>query len=168
MARVTELRVRSDWQLVRFVYLPAVGLGALPIHPCGICFFCARWGHHIEEWIGRKPLFRITEMGLRFEDGGRPKEYRWSEISGITLNRRNRIPFWRTDGNTTPMSPAFWLSVTVREGGDELRTICVWPRQVVGGLCALMRFAKELQRHLIEGSNRGEIPSLLPSKGSGI
>lgn len=168
MARVTELRVRADWQLVRFFYLPALGVGATPFHPCALCIFCLRWGHHVEEWIGRKRLFQITATGLRFEDGGRAHDYQWSDISDIVLRRRNRTPIWRTNGNIHPASPAFWLSVTVREGGD-FRTICVWPRQVVGGLFSLMRFAKELQRQLIGASDRGEIPSLLPSvKGLSI
>lgn len=47
---------------------------------------------------------------------------------------------------------------------DNLRTICVWPRQVTGGLFSLMRFAKELQAQLLERAERGEIPSLLPEK----
>jgi hypothetical protein len=47
---------------------------------------------------------------------------------------------------------------------QNLRIICIWPRQVVGGLFSLMRFAKELQRYLIEAADRGEIPSLLPTQ----
>ena len=52
------------------------------------------------------------------------------------------------------------------EGGAEietegLRAITVWPRQVVGGLFSLMRFAKELQRQLIRRADEGEIPLLL-------
>ena len=168
MARVKELRVRGDWQLVRFVYLPTAAVGLTPLEPCALCIFCKWWGHHIEEWVRRKPLFRITEQGLRYEDGSKPREFAWADISGITLYRRNRIPLWRTNGGIGVASPRFWLAISVRDPGSSSsgRTICIWPRQVVGGLFSLTRFARELQRHLIERSDRGEIPSLLPPKGN--
>lgn len=169
MGRVTELRVRADWQFIRFVYLPTLGLGLLPFQPCAICVFCSWWGHHLEEWARRKPLFQITDSGLRYEDGGKSIEYAWSDIQGIALLRKNDIPFWRTDGSTELGEPRFWLSITVRERGkkagqEAMRTICVWPRQVVGGLLSLMRFGKTLQQRLINVSAQGEIPSLLPKK----
>ena len=167
MARVRELRIRADWQVVRFVYLPAIAVGLTPFHLCSLCIFCSRWGHHIEEWIGRKPLFRITEAGLRYEDGGTPIEYGWPTITGIVLHRRNTIQFWKTDGDIGIASPRFWLAISMYEATKgETHTICIWPRQVVGGLFSLARFARELQSHLIERSERGEIPSLLPSKGN--
>ena len=60
-----------------------------------------------------------------------------------------------------------YLGPAKEEGTDEkVTTICIWPRQVVGGLFSLTRFARELQRNLIERSEWGEIPSLLPSKGN--
>lgn len=167
MGRVTELRARADWQLVRFVYLPTAAVGLTPFHPCALCTFCWWWAHHLEEWVSAKTLFQITEQGLRYEDGGKPMQYGWSDIEGIALYRRSSIPpLWRTNGDIKAGKPPFWLAITVREGrkGPEgqRRTICVWPRQVKGGLFSLMRFAKELQRHLIERANKGEIPRLMP------
>ena len=163
MARVTELHVRSDWQFIRFVYLPAAGVGLTPLHMCAICEFCIWWGHHVEEWVNRKPMFRITEDGIRYEDGSRPVTYRWQDIVGIALHRRGTVPFWRTGGEIKTGTPRFWLAISVLHAPkDQPRTICIWPRQVVGGLSALVRFAKELQRELIQVSNRGDIPSLLP------
>lgn len=169
MGGKTELRVRGDWQFVRFVYLPAAAVGMTPLHPCALCTFCWWWGHHLEEWISRKAIFQITDAGLRYEDGGKPIHYRWSDIQGVVLHRRSPIPFWRTDGDVKTGKPPFWLAITLREGGksddkEEPRTICVWPRQVVGGLYSLMRFAKELQRQLIERANHGEIPRLMPER----
>jgi hypothetical protein len=247
MARVTELRIRADWGLVKVAYLPALaaGMGAskffwplilfsFRIAPCGLCVLLSRWGNHVEEWMRCKPLFQITDFGLRYEDGGAPAEYDWSDIVGIVMHRRNTIPPWRTNGSTE-ITPPFWLSISVRgepprligsqdgyldrerylehysdmtgelieaaaptqdneevglstegyidrsrylgpatddcdsstknEGDGDITTICVWPRQVVGGLFSLVRFARELQLHLIERSERGEIPSLLPPKG---
>ena len=162
MARVRELRVRSDWQLIRFVYLPVVAIGVMPIDPCGICVFCKWWGHHLEEWIRRKPLFRITDAGLCYEDGGAPIDFAWSEITGVVLHRRNTIPLWRTNGSLGIATPRFWLAIDVRQEGRGERTICIWPRQVVGGLSALIRFARELQRQLLALADDGEIPLLLP------
>ena len=165
MGRFTELRVRNDWQFVRFVYLPAAAVGLTPFHPCALCTFCWWWGHHLEEWVSRKTLFRVTDTGLHYEDGGRPMLYGWSEIEGVALHRRNPIPLWRTDGDIKTGTPPFWLAITVRERGkrtDDLRTICVWPRQVRGGLFSLMRFAKELQLQLLERADRGEIRRLMP------
>lgn len=49
---------------------------------------------------------------------------------------------------------------------DDIRTICIWPRQVVGGLFSLVRFAREMQRRLIQMADRGEIPNLLPDRRS--
>jgi len=164
MARVTELRVRGDWQLIRFVYLPAAAVGLVPFEPCALCIFCCWWGHHIEEWARRKPLLRITDDGLRYEDGGKPVRYQWRDITGIALHRRNTIPLWRTNGSLEIGTPRFWLAISVRQHGDQVRTICVWPRQVVGGLFSLMRFARELQRSLIAVADRGEIPLLLSRK----
>ena len=81
------------------------------------------------------------------------------------MHRRSTIPFWRTDGRVKTGTPPFWLAITLREPAKDLhRTICIWPRQVVGGLFSLMRFAKELQRHLVERADRGEIPRLMPEK----
>jgi hypothetical protein len=238
MARVRELRIRSDWGFVKFAYLPLVAGGALatklfwPIlfvsfrFPCAICILISRWGNHVEEWLNCKPLLQITDTGLRYEDGCEPVDYAWEDIVGIVLHRRNRIPPWRTDGSTQ-ITPRYWLAISVRgepeltgandgyinrsrylqdyssytgppigdavpkptridfgadgyvdrsqyshseetrsdEAEEEVATICVWPRQIVGGLFSLVRFAKELQRQLILVSDRGEIPSLLPSKG---
>ena len=167
MGRVTELRVRADWQFVRFVYLPAAALGVTPFHPCALCTFCWWWGNHLEEWLSRKSLFQITACGLRYEDGGTPVHYDWAEIEGIAVHRRSEIPFWRTNGEIKTGTPPFWLAINVRKSGNrpenQSHTICVWPRQIKGGLLALMRFAKELQRHLIERADRGEIPRLLPT-----
>lgn len=162
MARLTELRIRGDWQLIRFVYLPAAAVGLTPLEPFALCIFCRWWGHHIEEWASRKPLFRITDGGLRYEDGGKPIEYRWADITAVVLRRRNTIPLWRTNGSWEVATPRFWLAISVRQKGDQVRTICIWPRQVVGGLLSLMRFGKALQAHLITVADRGDIPSLLP------
>jgi hypothetical protein len=165
MRRVTGLQVRGDWQLVRIVYLPAAAIGLTPIHPCALCEFCWWWGHHLEEWISRKSLFEISDAGLRYEDGGKPIEFGWSDIEAVVLHRRSTIPFWRTDGRVKTGTPPFWLAITLREPAKDMhRTICIWPRQVVGGLFSLMRFAKELQRHLVERADRGEIPRLMPEK----
>lgn len=165
MARVTELRVRSDWQFIRIVYLPALSIGLTPFHLCAMCTFCSWWGHHVEEWVNRKPMFRIAEDGIRYEDGGRPVTYRWADISGIALHRRGTIPFWQTGGEIKTGTPRFWLAISVLHApGNQPRTISIWPRQVVGGLPSLVRFAKELQRRLVLVSARGEIPSLLPAK----
>ena len=157
-----ELRIRGDWQFVRLVYLPLAAIGAVPIQLCAVCKLCAWWGHHLEEWVRRKRLFRITTQGLAYEDGGRPEQFVWSEIMGIALHRRNTIPIWRTNGSFGFTSPPFWLTITVKRGLDE-REICVWPRQVVGGLPALFRFAKTLQTALRAAADRGETPSRLPS-----
>ena len=167
MGRVTALRVRGDWQLVRIVYLPAAAVGLTPLQPCALCLFCRWWGHHLEEWISRKSLFEITDGGLRHEDGGRPVEFGWADITGVVLHRRSTIPLWRTGGRTRSGRPPFWLAISVRaasapSGGEAQRTICIWPRQVVGGLFALMRFATELQRQLSERAARGEISDLRP------
>jgi hypothetical protein len=165
MARVTELRVRSDWQVIRFVYLPAASIGMTPIHLCAVCIFCSWWGHHLEEWVNRKPMFRITNDGIRYEDGGKPVTYRWADISGIALHRRGTVPFWKTGGEIKTGTPRFWLELSVVQvPGHQPRPYCVWPRQVVGGLWSLVRFAKEPQRQLVRVSNHGEIPSLLPRK----
>jgi hypothetical protein len=167
MGRVTELRVRNDWQVVRFIYLPAVAVGLTPFNPCALCVFCWWWGHHLEEWVSRKNLFHITDSGLHYEDGGKPMHFGWSDIEAISLHRRTGSPpLWRTDGDIKTGKPPFWLSITVRgptqQAGDQSRTICVWPRQVKGGLFSLMRFARELQAQLIERADRGEIRRLLP------
>ena len=239
MAGVTELRVRADWGFVKFAYLPALVAGiaaskylvpavAMSVRaaPCAICVLFSRWAHHLEEWYNCKPLLRITDTGLRYEDGGEALEYDWGDVLGVIMHRRNTIPPWRTNGSVA-ITPPFWLSITVRgeprrtsdgyvdrsrylehysnvtaetvpserrvgeapaitissEGyidrsryldsdssnssatgtgdGEDVRTICVWPRQVVGGLFSLMRFAKELQRHLLERADSGEIPMLI-------
>ena len=205
MGRVTELRVRADWGLVRFAYLPLLvaGLAALRFlpfaakmtvraAPCAICFLFVRWTNHIEESIGCKPILQISQNGIVYEDGGEPTEYGWDEILGVVMHRRNNIPPWRTDGSLE-IAPPFWLAISVRdpdykpdedaafdegqsyaersrrpEGGAEIdtegvRTITIWPRQVVGGLFALMRFARELQRNLITLSTQGAIPRLMPA-----
>jgi hypothetical protein len=165
MARVTELHVRSDWEFIRFVYLPAASIALTPFHLCAFCTFCNWWGQHVEEWVNRKPMFRITDDGIRYEDGSKPVTYRWADIAGIALHRRGTVPLWKTGGEIKTGTPRFWLAVTVLHApGHQPRTICVWPRQVVGGLSSLVRFAKELQRRLVQVSDRGEIPSLLPSK----
>ena len=231
MARVTELRIRADWGFVKVAYLPLVAGGAVatklfwPIlivgirFSCAICVLLSRWGNHFEEWLNCKPLLQITDYGLRYEDGCEPVEFGWSDIVGISLHRKNWIPFWKTDGGSG-FGPPFWLAISVRgapkrlrsndgyvdrskylsddgaassnqkperidfgtdgyvdrgqysavatTGGaadEDITTICVWPRQIVVGLFSLVRFAKELQRQLILVSDRGEIPSLLPSKG---
>jgi hypothetical protein len=235
MSRVTELRIRADWGLVKFAYLPVLAAGiasskylwpvalfSFRVAPCGICILLSRWGHHIEEWFNRKPLLRLTDYGFQHEDGGEPVEYAWSDVLVVSVHRRNTIPPWRTNGSTE-ITPPYWLSITVREGSqprsmdegyidrdrylpshasmlgeaqnrprdaadeielsgqgyvdrstfsavtvidsslaadENIRTICVWPRQVVGGLFSLMRFARELQRQLLERADRGEIPML--------
>jgi hypothetical protein len=164
MARVTELQVRGDWQLIRFFYLPAAAVGLVPFEPCALCIFCFWWGHHLEEWARSKPLFRITDDGLRYEDGGKPVRYHWCDITMIALHRRSSIPLWRTNGSLEIGTPRFWLEISVRQRGNQVRRICVWPRQVVGGLFSLTRFARELQRKLIAVADGGGIPSLLPRK----
>jgi hypothetical protein len=82
----------------------------------------------------------------------------------IALHRRSSIPLWRTNGSLEIGTPRFWLEISVRQRGNQVRRICVWPRQVVGGLFSLMRFARELQRKLIAVADGGGIPSLLPRK----
>jgi hypothetical protein len=204
MGRVTELRVRADWGFIRFAYLPLLVAGLavarfLPwvavvtvrAAPCAICYLLVRWGNHIEESIGCKPILQITQNGLAYEDGGELIEYGWGEITGVVMHRRNNIPPWRTDGSTE-IAPPYWLAISVRDpdfkvddgavykegdsyaersrrpdGGREidtegLRVITIWPRQVVGGLFSLMRFARELQGRLLEICAQGTIPCLIP------
>ena len=206
MGRVTELHVREDWGLVRLIYVPALALAlsmsrwlpflavvTIRINPCFLCWLVSRWGHQIEEYYNAKPLLRLTENGVVYEDGCAPVEYGWADISGVVMFRRNNIPPWRTDGSTE-IAPPYWLAVSVRdpnykkddgaafregdsyaersrrpEGGAEIemegvRAITIWPRQVVGGLFSLMRFAKELQRQLVLRANEGQIPLLLPQE----
>jgi hypothetical protein len=171
-------------------FLPWVAAIMLRAAPCAICFLLARWFNHIEEAVGRKPILQITDGGIIYEDGGEPIEYGWGEISGVVMHRRNNIPPWRTDGSTE-IAPPFWLAISVRDpdfkpddgavfsegdsyverrrrvdGGREIdtegvRTITVWPRQIVGGLFAMMRFARELQRRLLEMCEGGTIPCLV-------
>ena len=209
MGPVTELHVREDWGLVRLVYMPALAVGiflskwlpflafaTIRFNPCFLCWLIARWGNHLEEYYKAKPLVKITDSGIVHEDGGEPVEYGWSDITAVSMHRRNIIPPWRTNGSTE-ITPPYWLAISVRnsddepnddspgpggsesyaersrrpDGGTELdtvstRTICLWPRQVVGGLSSLMRFAKELQRCLIAECEQGTIPCLIPaSKG---
>lgn len=139
-------------------------MGAIPLKPCAFCGFLGWWGHHVEEWVRRKAVFRIAASGLDYEDGGRPVHFAWSEISAIAIHRRNRTPIWRTNGSFGFTTPPFWLAITVARGTAE-QTICVWPRQVVGGLPALYRFARALQAALVQAAARGEAPSRLPDKG---
>lgn len=204
MERVTELRVRADWGIIRLIYLPllVVGLAAIRVlpwvavisiraWPCGICMLLARWFNHLDESISGKPILQITGRGITYEDGGEPTEYGWAEIIGVVMHRRNNIPPWRTDGSTE-ITPPFWLAISVRDSdykqpeaaelagesyaersrrpddgweidAEGTRTICIWPRQVVGGLFSLMRFAKELQRCLVELCERGEIDCMVPT-----
>ena len=172
--------------------LPWVALISVRLVPCGICMLLARWANHIDESIGGKPILQINDRGIVYEDGGEPTEYSWSEITGVVMPRRNNIPPWRTDGSTE-ITPPYWLAISVLDpdykrddgavfsegnsyaersrrpdGGREIdtegtRTICIWPRQVVGGLFSLMRFAKELQRCLITVCNQGTIECLMPA-----
>jgi hypothetical protein len=136
-------------------------VGAIPLEPCAFCKFCAWWGHHFEEWVRRKKLFQIVEFGLDYEDGGRAMHFAWSEITGVVLHRRNTIPIWRTNGSFGFASPPFWLAIIIKQGTTE-QTICVWPRQVVGGLPALYRFATALQTALVRAAERGETPLRTP------
>lgn len=171
-------------------WLPLLAVVTIRINPCFLCWLVSRWGHQIEEYYNAKPILQITDNGIVYEDGCEPVEYGWAEITGVVMFRRNNIPPWRTDGSTE-IAPPYWLAVSVRdpdyepddgavfreedrysqrsrrpEGGVEIQTegvraITVWPRQVVGGLFSLMRFAKELQRQLIRRADEGEIPLLL-------
>jgi len=201
---VTELHVRADWSFIRFAYLPLIvaGLTAtrlLPIGaaisfrvaPCGMCSLLRRWGNHIEEAVRRKPILKLVDGGISYEDGDEAILYALNEIAGVTMHRRNDIPPWRTNGSLE-IAPPFWLSITVRDddfvpvdnrsarlrnsyaersrrtaeddAADKIgyRTIVIWPRQIIGGLFAMMRFAHELQRRLILAAEAGEIPLLLP------
>lgn len=127
MGRVTELRVRADWGLVRFAYLPLlvaglaaarflpfVGVVLLRAAPCAVCYLMTRWVNHIEEWTGAKPILQITDQGLTCEDGEEAVEYGWSEIVGVVMHRRNPVPLWRT-GGALEIAPPYWLSVSVRD-----------------------------------------------------
>lgn len=172
-------------------FLPWVGVVLLRGAPCAVCFLLGRWFNHIEEWAGAKPILQITDRGLLCEDGEEPVEYGWDEITSVVMHRRNPVPLWRT-GGAFEIAPPYWLSVSVRdpdfqiddgaifEEGDRYvdrrrrpegeekkesegeRTIVLWPRQIQGGLFSLMRFAKELQLHLLDRAHRGEIQRLMP------
>lgn len=194
MGPVTELKVRTDWAIVRLAYLPLLGCGlwfskllipfalvSLRINLCGICVVFNRWVEHAAEGANATPLLQITDFGLQYENGGEPDAYDWKDIYGVTLHRRNRIPPWKTGGSVV-VTPPFWLTVTVRdlnpakverpaERGyvvpfDEVLAndddepaiaICVWPRQIRGGLFSLVRFAKALQVELVRRARDGEI-----------
>ena len=165
MRRVTGLRVRGDWQLVRIVYLPAAAIGLTPIHPCALCEFCRWWGHHLEEWISRKSLFEISDAGLRYEDGGKHIEFGWSDIEAVALHRRSTIPFWRTDGRVKTGTPPFVAGdypSRTRQGyaPDDLHLAATGR----GWLVFADALCEELQRHLVERADRGEIPRLMPEK----
>ena len=135
----------------------------------------------------------MTDLAGRAKEGKlQPNEYQGGTASLSNMHRRNNIPPWRTDGSTE-ITPPYWLAISVLDpdykrddgavfsegnsyaersrrpdGGREIdtegtRTICIWPRQVVGGLFSLMRFAKELQRCLITVCNQGTIECLMPA-----
>lgn len=195
MGQVTELKVRHDWALVRFAYLPLIGAGlwfskllfpvavmSMRINACFVCALLYRWSEHIEEGLQSKPLLQLADFGLLYENGGEPDAYDWKDIYGVTLHRRNRIPPWKTGGSVV-VTPPYWLTVTVRDldppdhekpaergyvvpfdedpmldDDEPAVAICVWPRQVRGGLFSLVRFAKMLQLELVRRARDGEIP----------
>lgn len=162
MAVVSELYVRRDWAFVKFAYLPTIflvlglkwlipGLAAVKIKIglplcCGICAYLQRWGEHVEEWRLRKPILQATEGALIHEDGGPPVPILWGQIRSIAMIRR--IAPWRTNGHNDGFGPPFWLAI--RYGDDEEeKVITAWPREVHGGLFALRRFAREMERYLV-------------------
>ena len=177
-------------------WLPFLAVASIRINPCFLCWLVSRWGNQVEEYYNAKPILKITDGGIVHEDGGEPTEYGWSEITSVVMHRRNNIPPWRTNGSTE-VTPPYWLAISLRDpdykaddgavfsegdsyaersrrpdGGREIdtegaRTICIWPRQVVGGLFSLMRFAKELQRCLIAVCEQGTIPCLVPAAAEG-
>ena len=161
MAAVTELYVRRDWGFVKFAHLPAIfmiiglkwlvpGLAAvklkiaLPICCCA-CRYLERWSEHLEEWRNRKPILQATEGGLIHEDGGSPTPIHWHHIRSVALVRR--IPPWRTGGHQDGFGPPVWLAIIYDDDGEK-KSITAWPREVVGGLFALRRFAKTMKIYL--------------------
>ncbi|OWR01397.1 hypothetical protein [Sphingopyxis witflariensis] len=160
MASVSELYVRRDWGFVKFAYVPAIFLllglkflipalavvkikFALPCC-CGICAYLERWSEHVEEWRERKPILQATEGGLIHEDGGPPIPIAWHQVRSVRLVRR--IAPWRTGGHSE-WSPPYWLAIGY-ENDKGCGQITAWPREIVGGLFSLRRFARTLKLHL--------------------
>lgn len=172
MRDTDRVYVRTDWGLVRLFYVPAVFLlvAALMFIPalaaikfrfaigCGVCWSLKHWGHRSEEWLNAKPLLEITAEGVAHEDGGDRVIYKFADIDGIALQRR-KAP-WLTNGHSN-FNPPIWLTLRIRNPQISVDTkgffksepakhlfIDVWPREVVGGLLHLRRFAGTLQKHV--------------------
>jgi hypothetical protein len=162
MPVVSELYVRRDWGFVKFAYLPAIfviiglkwltpGLAAIKLKIglplcCGVCAYLRRWSEHVEEWRLRKPILQATEGGLIHEDGGPAKPIAWHQVRSVALIRR--VAPWRTGGHNDGWGPPVWLAIRYDDGANEA-VITAWPREVVGGLFSLRRFAREMERHLL-------------------
>lgn len=168
-----RLYVRTDWGLVRLIYLPALfllalaamflpALAALKLRVgigCSICQLLEQWGHRAEEWYNAKPLLALTDDGLAYEDGGPRVIYGFTELTGIAIQRR--IAPWLTNGHAS-INPRYWLTLQIRNpkfgqkrtmyfrsyDEPEFLFINVWPREVAGGLLRLRRFAGSLKQSI--------------------
>ena len=122
-----------------------------------------RWAHHVEEYVNDKPLLTLDEHCIVVEKGGAPYRIAYDEMTGLFIRQydgdvHGRFGWMRR--------PPYWLDLRyVTEGRDEdgeraAQIVCleVWPQQVRGGLFRLVRFARALERRLVE---RGIEPALI-------
>ncbi|TMJ20081.1 MAG: hypothetical protein E6G92_10090 [Alphaproteobacteria bacterium] len=79
--------------------------------------------------------------------GGLPVKL--SDILSVSIEQS----FSRATGDSAfGFEPPYWLHIAV--GGENPRAICLAPRQVLGGLLALRRFAEALRRRAEEWEKR--------------